>query len=132
MHNLFKKLTLFGAIIVMMTAIACGSRFNGNKYGDDKMFHMDFTVFNCTEECEFTLRSGEWLRVEISTVKGSITLKIRNENGEEIYSGNGLTSDEFSVAAPYDGKYTVLITGERARGEINFIIIELHDGGEKE
>lgn len=131
MHNLFKKLTLFGVIIIMITAFACGGRFEGNKYGDDRMLHMDFTVFDCTEEYELTVMTDEWLSVGISTVKGSLSVRICAENGEEVYSGNDLTCEEFSVAVPEDGKYTVFITGESAKGEINFVI-EPQDSGEEE
>lgn len=123
--NFTKKFLLIvciSALIVSLTA--CGSKFDGSRTGNDSEFIMEYRVLNKTDTQDLIAESGDTISGKIIVNKGSLSIKIQKDDEEPIYENNGISaSDEFNVEINESGTYTVSVTGEKAKGSVNFTVV---------
>ncbi|MHC1696409.1 MAG: hypothetical protein AB9835_14320 [Eubacteriales bacterium] len=65
-----------------------------------------------------SLNKGDEIQVEVVRESGDVSLSIRERDGGEVYSGNGLESGTFTVSVSGTGEYIVQINGHKATGRI--------------
>ena len=51
-------------------------------------------------------------------MKGALEMKITSPDGTSLYQGDG-TVTEFTVEAPMDGVYPIVVVGQKAKGSIH-------------
>ena len=108
-------LCLFAALLLMTS---CKPDFVGNKITLNGTYTLDFSALNRTEDGELNVKAGEGMRVTIALEEGSVDVEIRDGDYEPAYIGNGLSNEDFTVICQKDGRYTISVTGENAKGKV--------------
>ena len=110
----------FAALLVLVFLCSCGSdaTFDGSKTGDENHFDIDFNMLNTSYTHELDMNEGESIDVHIEAESGEISLNIQKEGEEPIYRGNKLESGSFKVGVESAGKYTLTVTGKKAKGHV--------------
>ena len=57
-------------------------------------------------------------KIQFETENGNLSMKITASDGTELYQGDG-TVKEFTVEAPMQGVYPIVVTGKNAKGSIH-------------
>ena len=111
-------LLVFGAVLY-----GCSeeSVFDGSKTGDDNHFDIDFEMLNTTYSHELDMKAGESIDVSITRKSGNISITIAKEKDDPIYRGSDLETADFNVGIKEDGKYTLSVTGDNAKGHVVFL-----------
>lgn len=99
---------------------AISGNFSGSKTGDADHFEIDFDVLNTTYTHDFDMTQGESILVHVEKESGNVKITVQNGTDAPIYEGNGTAATDFSVKIPADGKYTVSVSGEKAKGKVTF------------
>lgn len=73
---------------------------------------------NCTDSHTFELNQGDTLKILFEAEKGSLNMKITAPDGIVLYQGDGTVKD-FTVEAPMQGVYPIVVTGKNAKGSIH-------------
>ena len=108
----------------MVSLTACGSKFDGSRTGNDSEFIMECRVLNKTDTQDLIAESGDTISGKIIVNEGSLSIKIQKDDEEPIYENNGISaSDEFNVEINESGTYTASVTGEKAKGSVNFTVV---------
>ena len=108
------------AMVALVFLCSCGSdaTFDGSKTGDANHFDIEFNALNTSYTHELDMNEGESIDVQIEAESGDISLSIQKENEEPIYRGNKVESANFKVGVESAGKYTLTVTGKKAKGHV--------------
>ena len=118
-----KQQKFFGIILVfcvLLTLAGCASSsaFDGSSAKNADSYHLDVKIMNGTDTHTLELKQGDTLKILFETVKGSLEMKITSPDGTSLYQGDG-TVTEFTVEAPVDGPYAIVVAGQNAKGRIH-------------
>ena len=108
------------ALLVVVFLCSCDSdaTFDGSKTGNENHFDIEFNMLNTSYTHELEMKEGESIDVHIEVQSGNISLSIQKENETPIYRGNKLESADFKVGVESSGKYTLTVTGQKAKGHV--------------
>ena len=79
---------------------------------------LDIQRMNGTDLHTLELQEGDALHIRFQTEQGALYLEIKAPDGASVYRGNGQDVTDFTVNAPEDGVYTILVEARRAKGSI--------------
>ena len=137
--TIMKQQKLFGIVMtvcaLLLILAGCAPSFEGNRIKNADSYRLDIKTMNCTDT---ELKHGDTLKIIFETVQGSLEMKITAPDGTALYQGDG-TVTEFTVTAPLDGPYAIVVVGQKAKGNINIDVErvtrgegEMEKGGEDE
>lgn len=85
---------------------------------------MNYKVFNKTDSQDLIVEKGDTIHAEIIVEDGSLSFRIQREDEVPVYESEDVSfSDEFDIDIEESGTYTVLVTGEKAKGSVSFIVV---------
>lgn len=120
-----RKRTALAGLILLLLAAAAAVFFLNNQEGftgscvknpDANM--LDIQRMNGTDLHTLELQEGDALHIRFQTEQGALYLEIKAPDGASVYRGNGQDVTDFTVNAPEDGVYTILVEARRAKGSI--------------
>ena len=106
------------ALLLSLVGCASSSIFDGSSAKNTDSYHLDVKIMNGTDTHTLELKQGDTLKILFETVKGSLEMKITSPDGTSLYQGDG-TVTEFTVEAPVDGPYAIVVAGQNAKGRIH-------------
>ena len=106
------------ALLLTLVGCASSSAFDGSSAKNADSYHLDVKTMNGTDTHTLELKQGDMLKILFETVKGSLEMKITSPDGTALYQGDG-TVTEFTVEAPVDGAYAIVVVGQKAKGSIH-------------
>ena len=106
------------ALLLSLAGCASSSAFDGSSAKNADSYHLDVKIMNGTDTHTLELKQGDTLKILFETVKGSLEMKITSPDGTSLYQGDG-TVTEFTVEAPVDGPYAIVVAGQNAKGRIH-------------
>lgn len=106
------------ALLLSLTGCASSSAFDGSSAKNTDSYKLDVKVMNCTDSHTFELNQGDTLKILFEAEKGSLNMKITAPDGTVLYQGDGTVKD-FTVEAPMQGVYPIVVTGKNAKGSIH-------------
>ena len=106
------------ALLLSLAGCASSSVFDGSSAKNADSYHLDVKTMNGTDTHTLELKQGDTLKILFETVKGSLEMKITSPDGTSLYQGDG-TVTEFTVEAPVDGPYAIVVAGQNAKGRIH-------------
>ena len=118
-----KIITIFSFIFIFASLTACSPDFNGSRTGNDKQLIMEYTAFNTTDSQDLVVEAGDTIHTEIVIADGQLSYKIQKNDDEPIAESEGIFfSVEYDVDIEESGTYTVIVTGEKAKGSVEFVV----------
>jgi hypothetical protein len=106
------------ALLLSLAGCASSSAFDGSSAKNADSYHLDVKIMNGTDTHTLELKQGDTLKILFETVKGALEMKITSPDGTSLYQGDG-TVTEFTVEAPVDGLYAIVVAGQNAKGRIH-------------
>lgn len=106
------------ALLLSLAGCASSSAFDGSSAKNADSYHLDVKTMNGTDTHTLELKQGDTLKILFKTVNGSLEMKITSQDGTSLYQGDG-TVTEFTVEAPVDGPYAIVVAGQKAKGSIH-------------
>lgn len=106
------------ALLLSLAGCASSSAFDGSSAKNADSYHLDVKIMNGTDTHTLELKQGDTLKILFETVKGALEMKITSPDGTSLYQGDG-TVTEFTVEAPVDGPYAIVVAGQNAKGRIH-------------
>ena len=106
------------ALLLSLAGCASSSAFDGSSAKNADSYHLDVKNMNGTDTHTLELKQGDTLKILFETVKGSLEMKITSPDGTSLYQGDGPVT-EFTVEAPMDGVYPIVVVGQKAKGSIH-------------
>ena len=123
-----KQQKLLGIVMtvcaLLLILAGCAPSFDGNRIKNADSYRLDIETMNCTDTHTLELKHGDTLKILFETEQGSLEMKITAPDGTALYQGDG-TVTEFTVTAPLDGAYAIVVVGQKAKGN-------MEKGGEDE
>ena len=116
-HKFF-NITLVFCVLVILVGCASATTLDGNSVKNEDSYQLDIKTMNGTDTHTLELEQGDMLKIQFETVKGKLNLKITSPDGTALYQGDG-TVKEFTVEAPMDGVYPIVVVGQNAKGSIH-------------
>ncbi|MGN0340868.1 MAG: PPC domain-containing protein [Lachnospira sp.] len=116
-HQKFYGMILVFCALVTLAGCASTSTFDGSRVKNADSYQLDIKTMNCTDTHTMELEQGDKLKIQFETVKGNLSMKITAPDGTTLYQGDG-TVKEFTVEAPMDGAYPIVVVGHKAKGNI--------------
>ena len=120
-----KSKIIFIAVIIMIiiggaTGLFCYNMegFTGNRIKNPDSYLLEIESMNGTDMHTLDLQTGDALKVQFETVKGSLNTEIKAPDGTTIYSGDGKETTDFTVNITESGVYTVNVLARHAKGRI--------------
>lgn len=120
-----KSKIIFIAVIIMIiiggaTGLFCYNMegFTGNRIKNPDSYLLEIERMNGTDMHTLDLQTGDALKVQFETVKGSLNTEIKAPDGTTIYSGDGKETTDFTVNITESGVYTVNVLARHAKGRI--------------
>ena len=118
-----KIMTIFSAMLLIISLSACSPDFNGSRTGNDNQLIMEYTAFNTTDTQDLVVEAGDIIHAEIVVEDGHLSYKIQKNDDEPIAESESIFfSEEFDVEVKESGTYTVTVTGEKAKGSVKFVV----------
>ena len=114
----FFSIILVVCALLTLAGCASNSTFDGSSVKNEDSYQLDIKHMNGTDTHTLELKQGDTLKIQLETVKGNLSMKITAPDGTAIYQGNG-TVKEFTVEAPVDGAYPIVVVGQKAKGSIH-------------
>lgn len=96
--------------------------FTGSRLKNPDAYLLDIEKMNGTDLHTLELLKGDALHIRFQTEQGSLYLEIKAPDGTSVYRGNGQDVTDFTVNAPENGVYTILVEARRARGSIQIYV----------
>ena len=96
--------------------------FTGSRLKNPDAYFLDIEKMNGTDLHTLELQKGDALHIRFQTEQGSLYLEIKAPDGTSVYRGNGQDVTDFTVNAPENGVYTILVEAHRARGRIQIYV----------
>ena len=106
------------ALLLSLAGCASSCAFDGSSAKNADSYHLDVKTMNGTDTHTLELKQGDTLKILFETVNGSLEMKITSPDGTALYQGDG-TVKEFTVEAPVDGPYAIVVAGQKAKGSIH-------------
>ena len=103
----------------------------GNQHETTKIFRHHPKTMNCTDTHTLELKQGDTFKIQFETENGNLSMKITAPDGTELYQGDG-TVKEFTVEAPMDGAYPIVVVGQKAKGSIHIDVERVPEAVEPE
>ena len=119
------------ALLLSLAGCASSSAFDGSSAKNADSYHLDVKIMNGTDTHTLELKQGDTLKILFETVKGSLEMKITSPDGTSLYQGDG-TVTEFTVEAPVDGPYEIVVVGQKAKGSIHIDVERVPEAVEPE
>ena len=119
------------ALLLSLAGCASSSAFDGSSAKNADSYHLDVKTMNGTDTHTLELKQGDTLKILFETVKGSLEMKITSPDGTSLYQGDG-TVTEFTVEAPVDGPYAIVVVGQKAKGSIHIDVERVPEAVEPE
>ena len=94
-------------------------------------YELDVKTMNGTDTHTLELKQGDTLKILFETIKGALEMKITAPDGTALYQGDG-TAREFTVEAPMDGAYSIVVVGQKAKGSIRVDVERVTEAVESE
>lgn len=118
-----KIMTIFSAMLLIISLSACSPDFNGSRTGNDNQLIMEYTAFNTTDSQDLVVKAGDTIHAELVIEDGLLSYKIQKNDDEPIAESKGIFfSVEFDVEVEESGTYTITVTGEKAKGSVKFVV----------
>lgn len=119
MKKIVRIISICAAICSLIAVLSsCGyPDFVGNKIKTRHEYLLDFSALNREEKQEIEFNEGDGIAVEISLTEGEVALSVYC-GSERLYSDNGLSAEKFTLTVKKSGRYTVSVTGKKARGKV--------------
>ena len=130
-HYKFISIALVLCIFVLLVGCASASGFDGSSVKNEDSYQLDIKTMNGTDTHTLELKQGDMLKIQFETVKGKLNLKITSPDGTALYQGDG-TVKEFTVEAPMDGAYPIVVVGQKAKGSIHIDVERVSEAVEPE
>ena len=84
---------------------------------------MEYTTFNTTDSQELVVKTGDVIHVKLVVDDGRLSYKIQKDDDEPLAESEGIFfSVEYDVDIEESGTYTVIVTGEKAKGSVEFVV----------
>lgn len=122
----FFSIILVVCALLTLAGCASNSTFDGSSVKNEDSYQLDIKHMNGTDTHTLELEQGDTLKIQFETVKGNLSMKITAPDGTAIYQGNG-TVKEFTVEAPVDGAYPIVVVGQKAKGSIHIDVERVHE-----
>ncbi len=134
-----KRQKFFGIILAICTLVlslaGCASNYNqtfdGSSTKNADSYELDVKTMNGTDTHTLELKQGDTLKILFETIKGALEMKITAPDGTALYQGDG-TAREFTVEAPMDGAYPIVVVGQKAKGSIHIDVERVPEAVEPE
>ena len=134
-----KRQKFFGIILAICTLVlslaGCASNYNqtfdGSSTKNADSYELDVKTMNGTDTHTLELKQGDTLKILFETIKGALEMKITAPDGTALYQGDG-TAREFTVEAPMDGAYLIVVVGQKAKGSIRVDVERVTEAVESE
>ena len=131
-----KQQKFFGIILVIcvlvtLTGCASATTFDGSRVKNADSYQLDIKTMNCTDTHTLELKQGDTFKIQFETENGNLSMKITAPDGTELYQGDG-TVKEFTVEAPMDGAYPIVVVGQKAKGSIHIDVERVPEAMESE
>ena len=127
----FFGIILVFCVLVTLTGCASATTFDGSRVKNADSYQLDIKTMNCTDTHTLELEQGDTLKIEFETENGNLSMKITAPDGTELYQGDG-TVKEFTVEAPMDGAYPIVVVGQKAKGSIHIDVERVPEAVEPE
>ncbi|HML48635.1 MAG TPA: PPC domain-containing protein [Clostridia bacterium] len=106
-------------LLLILCLTACeNSQGTVTEKADNKTYALEFSGWTAERTYRWDLQQGDTLQVKIDPRGGDIRLDIRDENGTEAYTGNGMNARSFTVGIPETGTYRVTVSAQNAEGSV--------------
>ena len=92
--------------------------FTGSRIKNPDFYMLDIERMNGTDLHTLELQTGDILRIQFETLKGSLYMEIKAPDGTTIYRGNGKETTDFTVNITESGVYAVVVEARHAKGLI--------------
>ena len=119
------------ALLLSLAGCASNSAFDGSSAKNADSYHLDVKTMNGTDTHTLELKQGDTLKIRFETMKGSLDMKITEPDGTALYQGDG-TVEKFTVEAPMDGTYSIVVVGQKAKGSIYIAVERVSEAVEPE
>lgn len=119
------------ALLLSLAGCASSSAFDGSSAKNADSYHLDVKTMNGTDTHTLELKQGDTLKIRFETMKGSLDMKITEPDGTALYQGDG-TVEKFTVEAPMDGTYSIVVVGQKAKGSIYIAVERVSEAVEPE
>ena len=130
-QKLFAIVLTVCALLLVLAGCASNSAFDGSSAKNADSYHLDVKTMNGTDTHTLELKQGDTLKIQFETEKGSLEMKITAPDGAALYQGDG-TVTEFTVEAPMDGAYEIVVVGQKAKGSIHVDVERAPEAAEPE
>ena len=127
----FLGIILVFCVLVTLAGCASTSTFDGSRVKNADSYQLDIKTMNCTDTHILELEQGDTLKIQLETENGNLSMKITAPDGTELYQGDG-TVKEFTVEAPMDGAYPIVVVGKKAKGSIHIDVERVPEAVEPE
>lgn len=127
----FFGIILIFCVLVTLAGCASTSTFDGSRVKNEDSYQLDIKTMNCTDTHTLELEQGDTLKIQFETENGNLSMKITAPDGTELYQGDG-TVKEFTVEAPMDGAYPIVVVGQKAKGSIHIDVERVPEAVELE
>lgn len=110
-------------LMLCLSLTACMSvfYFNGSRIGNESSLVMEYSVFDGTDYQILELESGDIIHGEVISQSGKVSASlVREKSGEVIYREEDIQTSMFRIEIKETGSYRLEVTGENARGSLNF------------
>ena len=118
-----KSKIIFIAVIIMIiiggaTGLFCYNMegFTGNRIKNPDSYLLNIERMNGTDLHTLDLQTGDTLKIQLETLKGSLYMEIKAPDGTAIYRGNGKEITDFTVNITETGVYTIAVYARHAKG----------------
>ena len=120
MHRLNKIEIMFLVLITVFSLTACGKKevFQGNIVADDTYYDMTFDWLDTAYTYDIYMEQGDSMDVFLEKERGKVSVVIQMGDEEPVYQGDNMIPSSFAVNIKETGKYTVNISGQKAKGHI--------------
>ena len=92
--------------------------FTGNRVKNPDSYLLDIERMNGTDLHTLDLQTGNVLKIQVETLKGSLYMEIKAPDGTAIYRGDGKETKDFTVNITESGVYTIVVCARHAKGGI--------------
>lgn len=111
---------MFLVLTTVFSLTACGKKevFQGNIVADDTYYDMTFDWLDTAYTYDIYMEQGDSMDVFLEKERGKVSVVIQMGDEEPVYQGDNMIPSSFAVNIKETGKYTVNISGQKAKGHI--------------